>query len=56
MIEELGASASKKYDIEVYMPGLKKFGEVTSSSMCTDYQSRRLNIRYLVLRCLLLGK
>lgn len=46
---DLGASAYKKYDIEVFMPGRdseEKYGEVTSSSNCTDFQARRLNIRY----------
>mmetsp|Transcript_9772 Transcript_9772/g.11132 ORF Transcript_9772/g.11132 Transcript_9772/m.11132 type:complete len:147 (+) Transcript_9772:3-443(+) len=44
--EELGSSAFKKYDVEVWMPGREEFGEVASISNCTDYQSRRLNIRY----------
>lgn len=82
--EELGASAAKKYDMEAWMPGRGKWGEVsqnallsaisshhlpfssytfavscvhfpssetltgqiTSTSNCTDYQSRRLHIRY----------
>ncbi|GJJ09776.1 hypothetical protein Clacol_004000 [Clathrus columnatus] len=44
--EELGASAYRKYDIEAWMPGRGKWGEVTSTSNCTDYQSRRLHIRY----------
>uniref|UniRef100_A0A0N5C3A2 serine--tRNA ligase n=1 Tax=Strongyloides papillosus TaxID=174720 RepID=A0A0N5C3A2_STREA len=44
--EELGASAYRKYDINCLMPGRKLFGEVTSASNCTDYQSRRLNIRF----------
>ena len=43
---ELGAPAYRKYDIEVWMPGRKEFGEVTSASNCTDYQSARLRIRY----------
>lgn len=46
---DLGAAAFKKYDIEVWMPGREsdeKYGEVTSASNCTDFQSRRLNIRY----------
>ncbi|KAF9969156.1 seryl-tRNA synthetase [Actinomortierella ambigua] len=44
--EELGASAYKKYDIEAWMPGRNSWGEISSTSNCTDYQSRRLNIRY----------
>jgi len=43
---DLGAPAYKKYDIEAWMPGRKKYGEVTSCSNCTDYQSRRLNVKY----------
>jgi len=34
-----------RYDIEAWMPGHNMFGELSSSSNCTDYQSRRLNIR-----------
>jgi seryl-tRNA synthetase len=43
---DLGAPALKKYDIEAWMPGRGAYGEVTSCSNCTDYQSRRLNIRF----------
>jgi seryl-tRNA synthetase len=43
---DLGAPAAKKYDIEAWMPGRGRYGEVTSCSNCTDYQARRLNIRY----------
>jgi len=43
---DLGAPAYRKYDIEAWMPGRRKWGEVTSTSNCTDYQSRRLNIRF----------
>ncbi|MCC6747314.1 MAG: serine--tRNA ligase [Deltaproteobacteria bacterium] len=43
---DLGAPAAKKYDLEAWMPGRKAYGEVTSCSNCTDYQSRRLNIRF----------
>ncbi|KAJ2892332.1 Serine--tRNA ligase, mitochondrial, partial [Coemansia aciculifera] len=42
---ELGASAYQKYDIEAWMPGRKAWGEISSASNCTDYQSRRLGIR-----------
>lgn len=44
--EELGASAARKYDMEAWMPGRGKWGEITSTSNCTDYQARRLQIRY----------
>ena len=42
---ELGASAFRKRDIELWFPFSQRFGEVTSASSCTDYQSRRCNIR-----------
>lgn len=44
---ELGAPAYRKYDIEAWMPGRNNYGEISSCSNCTDYQSRRLNIQYL---------
>ncbi len=43
---ELGASAYRKYDIEAWFPFRKGWGELTSASNCTDFQSRRLAIRY----------
>jgi seryl-tRNA synthetase len=43
---DLGQSASKKYDLEAWLPGQGKYREMTSTSICDDYQSRRLNIRY----------
>ena len=43
---ELGASAYRKYDIEVWTPSRKEWGEVTSTSNCTDYQAIRLNSFY----------
>ncbi|KAI9347395.1 hypothetical protein DFJ73DRAFT_454582 [Zopfochytrium polystomum] len=46
--EELGAPACKKYDMEAWMPGRESWGEISSTSNCTDYQSRRLNIRHFV--------
>lgn len=45
-IKDLGASAYRKYDIEAYMHSFKGFGEISSTSNCTDYQSKRLNIYY----------
>uniref|UniRef100_A0A8D8MDB7 serine--tRNA ligase n=1 Tax=Cacopsylla melanoneura TaxID=428564 RepID=A0A8D8MDB7_9HEMI len=42
---ELGAQAHRKYDVEAWMPGRKKWGELSSCSDCTDYQAQRLNIR-----------
>ncbi|MCO5562923.1 hypothetical protein L7F22_016559 [Adiantum nelumboides] len=44
--EELGASAYRKYDVEAWMPGRGSWGEVSSASNCTEYQARRLLIRY----------
>lgn len=43
---DLGAPAYRKYDLEAWLPGRNEFGEITSTSNCTDYQSRRLNIKY----------
>ena len=43
--DDLGDVASRKIDIEVHMPGMDMFGEVTSASECLSYQSSRLNIR-----------
>ncbi|SPO46595.1 related to mitochondrial seryl-tRNA synthetases [Moesziomyces antarcticus] len=43
--EELGASAYRKYDIEVWMPGRGSWGEVSSASNCTVYQALRLGIK-----------
>ncbi len=46
---DLGAPAYRKFDIEAWMPGRGdegEYGEVTSTSNCTDYQSRSLGIRY----------
>ncbi len=48
---DLGGPAYRKYDLEAWMPGRGEsgeWGEVTSTSNCTDYQSRRLNIRYRI--------
>lgn len=45
--EELGAAAYRKFDIEAWMPSKQAYGEVSSASNCTSYQSRRLNINYI---------
>ncbi len=42
---DLGASASKKYDIEAWFPGEQNYREITSCSNTTDFQARRLKIR-----------
>ncbi len=44
---DLGFPTARKYDIEVWMPGQGKYREVTSTSTTADFQSRRLNIKYL---------
>ena len=38
--------AARKFDIEAWMPSRDDYGEVTSTSNCTDYQARNLNIKY----------
>ncbi|WP_420611881.1 serine--tRNA ligase [Candidatus Spongiisocius sp.] len=43
---DLGASAAKKYDIEAWIPSQERYREITSCSNTTDFQSRRLRIRY----------
>ena len=43
---DLGPSAAKKYDIEAWFPGQQRYREITSTSNTTDYQARRLDIRY----------
>ena len=43
---DLGGPAYRKFDLEAWMPGRSDFGEVTSTSNTTDYQARRLAIRY----------
>jgi seryl-tRNA synthetase len=45
-VDDLGASAAKKYDIEVWLPGQERFRELTSCSNTTDFQARRLEARY----------
>lgn len=45
---DLGAPAYRKFDIEAFMTMRDDFGEITSTSNCTDYQARSLNIRYRV--------
>jgi seryl-tRNA synthetase len=43
---DLGASAARKYDIEAWFPSQGRYREITSCSNTTDYQARRLGIRY----------
>jgi seryl-tRNA synthetase len=44
-VDDLGASAAKKYDCEAWMPGQGRYREVTSTSNTTDFQARRLDVR-----------
>ena len=43
---DLGSSAVRKFDCEAWVPSQQRYREVTSTSNCTTYQARRLNIRY----------
>jgi seryl-tRNA synthetase len=43
---DLGAMAAKKYDIEAWFPSQQRYREITSTSNTTDYQARRLGVRY----------
>jgi len=43
---DLGSSAVRKFDCEAWIPTQQAYREVTSTSNCTEFQSRRLNIRY----------
>ena len=45
---DLGGPAYRKFDLEAWMPGRGEYGEITSTSNCTDYQARRLDVRYKV--------
>lgn len=44
---DMSAPAFAKYDLEYYSPATKDFRELTSCSNCSDYQARRLNIKYI---------
>jgi seryl-tRNA synthetase len=43
---DMGFSAQKTYDIEVWLPGQNRFREISSCSNCGDFQARRMNARY----------
>jgi seryl-tRNA synthetase len=45
-VGDLGASAAKKYDLEAWLPGQERYRELTSCSNTTDFQARRLDIRW----------
>ncbi len=44
--QDMGASARKTFDLEVWMPGQGKYREISSISLCGDYQARRMNARF----------
>ena len=44
--QDMGFSAQKTYDIEVWLPGQKEYREISSCSNCGDFQARRMNSRY----------
>ena len=43
---DIGFGSKKTYDLEVWLPGQNRFREISSCSICGDFQSRRINIRY----------
>jgi seryl-tRNA synthetase len=43
---DMGFSAARTYDLEVWLPGQKAYREISSCSNCTDFQARRANLRY----------
>ena len=43
---DMGFSAAKTYDLEVWLPGQDAYREISSCSNCEDFQARRANIRY----------
>jgi seryl-tRNA synthetase len=45
-VDDLGSSAAKKFDCEAWLPGQGRYRELTSTSNTTDFQARRLEIRY----------
>src|SRR3954449_7860332 len=45
-VDDLGASAAKKYDLEAWLPGQERYRELTSCSNTTDFQARRLGARF----------
>jgi seryl-tRNA synthetase len=45
---DMGFSAARTYDLEVWLPGQRRYREISSCSTCTDFQARRMNARYRV--------
>jgi seryl-tRNA synthetase len=53
---DMGFSAARTYDLEVWLPGQDRYREISSCSTCTDFQARRMNARYRVTDTSALGK
>lgn len=47
-VGDMGAGARKTYDIEVWLPGQDRYREISSCSVCDDFQARRMNARYRI--------
>ena len=43
---DMGFTAARTYDLEVWLPGHARYREISSCSTCTDFQARRMNARY----------
>ena len=43
---DMGFAAARTYDLEVWLPGQRRYREISSCSTCTDFQARRMNARY----------
>jgi len=43
---DMGFSSTKTYDVEVWLPGQGTYREISSCSVCSDFQARRMNARY----------
>ena len=43
---DMGFTAARTYDLEVWLPGQQRYREISSCSTCTDFQARRMNARY----------
>jgi len=45
-VGDMGFTAARTYDLEVWLPGQGRYREISSCSTCTDFQARRMNARY----------
>ena len=43
---DMGFAAARTYDLEIWLPGQRRYREISSCSTCTDFQARRMNARY----------